>query len=128
MRNQVLVLLVCLLAAVGACGEGTAGPAPDPADATSCEELADKYAEVTAEMVEAIGNRTLEEMDPMPEELYDLGEPYFATSNEIGIRTADLCEEGEFIELGCARLTSIEPAGEAGQEFLDNAKPPEGCP
>lgn len=126
------LVLICLVIAVAACGEDTAGPLvlPDPADATTCAELSDMFEEMTADMVGVLGDRTAEEMDDFFDESEVDDIAWLETANEIGMRTGELCDvdAGEFEALACDWLVSISPEGEAGQLFLDNVTPPEGCP
>lgn len=130
MRRPILMLLACLMLGVWACGEGTVGPLvlPDPADATTCAELSDMFEEMTADMVEMIGDA--EDFDEYLAENEADGVAWLETTNEIGARTGDLCDldAGEFEELVCGWLSSISPADEAGRQFLEGIEPPGGCP
>ena len=116
--RSLLTVAVCVSWLVAGCGGDTATSAPDPADATSCADLADKYVEITSDIIEQIGDRTDADMESPPAELEASAESWMNTSFGVASRIADLCDEGEFDELLCARKSGIEPAGEAGERFL----------
>jgi hypothetical protein len=123
-RRYVLVLAACVLG-MAACGDDTTTTtsAPDPADATSCADLANKYVEMTSDIIDQIGDRTDAEMESPPAEIETAAEEWVNTSFALVPRIGDLCEEGEFDELLCERKSEIEPTGEAGEHFLSDNFP-----
>jgi hypothetical protein len=106
------------LGLVAGCGDDTTTSAPDPSDATSCADLANKYVEMTRDIISQIGDRTDADMESPPAEIESAAEEWVNTTFVLVPRIADLCDEGEFDELLCDRASEIEPAGEAGARFL----------
>jgi hypothetical protein len=126
MRDRwILVSFLCLLGLIAACGDNTtATSAPDPADATSCADLADNYADSTAYIISLIGDRTDADMETPPADIEAAGEEWMENSFDLVRRIAELCAyEAEFDELLCDRKSLINPAGEAGERFLRDNYP-----
>ncbi len=123
-RHVLIVAFVALGVAAG-CGDAndSNASAPDPADATSCADLADKYFEITRDIVAQIGDRTDADMESPPAEIETAAEDWMNTSLELVPRISDLCAENEFDELLCDRRSEIEPLGEAGERFLRDNYP-----
>lgn len=126
MRSRwVLVVPVLALGLIAGCGDGSNTSAPDPADATSCADLADKYVETTADIIDQIGDRTDADMESPPAELEAAAEEWMEVVQELVPRIGELCDDGEFDALLCDRKSDIEPEGEAGERFLRDNYP--GC-
>jgi hypothetical protein len=123
---RVAVVVALILGSVAGCGDEASGSAPDPADATSCADLADKYAEITGELLDVIGNRTDADMESVSSEDESAGDAWMTTAIAVGARVGELCNEGEFDRLLCVRKPGLEPGGEAGQRFLRDNYP--DCP
>jgi hypothetical protein len=117
-RRIVAILAICIFGLVAGCGGDTAASAPDPAEATTCGDLADKYVEITKDIIEQIGDRTDADMEAPPAELEASAEAWMNTSFDVVSRIADLCNDDEFDQLLCERKSEIEPTGEAGERFL----------
>ena len=122
-RYPVLIVVVCFLGLVAGCGDDTTTSAPDPADATTCADLAEKYVEITKDLIDQIGDRTDVDMESAPAELEAAAEEWMDTSFDLVARIPDLCDEGEYDALLCDRRSRIEPAGEAGERFLRDNYP-----
>ncbi len=118
LSRRVPVLAICVLGLIAGCSDDTTTSAPDPADASSCVDLADKYVEITGELIGQIGDRSDAEMESPPAELETTAQDWMDTSFDLVSRIDDLCDEREFDELLCDRKSEIEPAGEAGERFL----------
>lgn len=121
--GRVLVMGACVLGLVAGCGDDTTESAPDPADATSCADLADKYVDTTRDFIDQIGERTDADMESPPPEIETAAEEWMNTMRDLVPRISDLCTEDEFDELLCDRKSDIEPAGEAGDRFLSDNFP-----
>lgn len=119
-----LALTACIAGLLAGCGGATTTPAPDPADATSCADLADKYFEITANLIDMVGDRTDSEMESPPAEFQAAGDDWLEVALEISDRVAELCDGEEFDELLCARISEIEPGGEAAERLLRDNFPP----
>jgi hypothetical protein len=113
-----LTLTACVAGLLAGCGGATTAPAPDPADATSCADLADKYFEITANLIDMVGDRTDSEMESPPAEFQAAGDDWLEVTSQIWPRVAELCDGEEFDQLLCERISEIEPAGEAGERIL----------
>lgn len=119
MRDRwVVVVIALVLGSIAGCGDDASGSAPDPADATSCADLADKFVEITGDLLDQIGDRTDADMESASSEDQAAGDAYMATAFEVVARIAELCGEGEFDRLLCERASGLSPAGEAGERFL----------
>ncbi|MCB2224911.1 MAG: hypothetical protein KQH83_12145 [Actinobacteria bacterium] len=106
------------------CGDDASGSAPDPADATSCADLADKFTEITGEVLDVIGDRTDADMESASAEDDAAGNEWMETAFALVARIDDLCDEGEFDRLLCEREADLTPGGEAAERFLrDNFDP-----
>jgi hypothetical protein len=112
-----------MLGSLAGCGDDASGSAPDPADATSCADLADKFVEITGEFLDLLGDRTDADMESATAEDEAAADEWMQTAFALVARIGDLCDEGEFDELLCERKSGIEPAGEAGQTFLRDNYP-----
>lgn len=122
--RRVLALGVAVLGLVAGCAsDDTTTSAPDPSDATNCADLANKYEEITRDIVAQIGARTDAEMESPPAEIEAAAEQWMNATFDLVPRIDDLCDEGEFDELLCDRRSDIEPAGEAGERFLRDNYP-----
>lgn len=119
----VVVVSALILGSVAGCGDDASGPAPDPADATSCADLADKFAEITGELLDVIGDRTDADMESASSEDEAAGDEWMTTAFALVARVGELCDEGEFDRLLCERESGLEPGGEAGQRFLRDNYP-----
>jgi hypothetical protein len=123
MRGRWVVVSVALLVgSVAGCGDDS-GSAPDPADATSCADLADKFTEITGEILDVIGGRTDADMESASAEDEAAGDAYMESAFAVVVRVGELCDEGEFDRLLCERRSELEPGGEAGQHFLRDNYP-----
>lgn len=107
-RRPLMVPLL-LLALIAGCGDGSTSSAPDPADATSCADLAAKYAEITGNIIDQIGDRTDAEMESPPADLEAAADEWIEVVQELVPRTSELCDEGEYDDLLCDRNSDIEP-------------------
>ena len=105
------------------CGDDTTTSTPDAADATSCADIADGYVEITRDIINQIGDRTDAAMQSPSADLEAAADEWFKAAAELIPRVADLCAAGEFDELLCDRESTIEPAGEAGERFLQDNYP-----
>lgn len=121
--RALIVTTVLVVGLVASCGGDSADPAPDPADATSCGDLADKFVEITAEVIDQIGDRTDAEMESPSAEDEAAGDEWSAVFAELLPRTAELCTDGEFDELLCGLEAEIQPAGEAAERFMQDNFP-----
>lgn len=119
----VLVLVVCVLGLIAGCGDGTATTAPDPADATSCADLADKYVEIAQELLDSIGELTTADMESPPVDVETAADEWFAVYQELIPRIGELCESDEFDTLLCDREGDLKAFGEEGERFLDENYP-----
>lgn len=122
-KTWAMILWLGVFGMLGACGDDTVNAPPDPADATSCADLADKYVEITSDMIDQIGDRTDADMESPPAEVEAAANEWFATYSELVPRIGELCDEGEFDELLCDRESAIEPAGEAAERFFRDNYP-----
>ena len=122
-RQALLVLPVLLLALIVGCADSSSTSAPDPADATNCADLADKFTEITGEIVDLLGDRTDADMESATEEDEAAADEWMATAFALVSRIGELCEEGEFDRLLCERKSELVPAGEAGERFLRDNYP-----
>lgn len=117
-----VAIALMLLASTG-CGDDASGSAPDPEDATNCADLADKFTEITGEILDVIGDRTDVDMESATSENEAAGEAWMTTAFALVARVGELCDEGEFDQLLCERKSGLEPGGEAGQHFLRDNYP-----
>jgi hypothetical protein len=118
-----LICMVCVVGLVSACSDDTETSALDPVDADSCADLADKYVEITGDIIDQIGNRTDAEMESPPADLEAASDDWFNVCSELIPRTGELCDEGEFDELLCDLKSGIEPGEQAGEHFLRDKYP-----
>lgn len=124
MRGRwVSVFVICLGWMVVGCGDSTSTTAPDPADATSCADLADKYVEIAQELLDSIGELTTAEMETAPADVEAAAEEWFAVYRDLIPRIGELCEADEFDTLLCDRVGDVETFGEEGKRFLDENFP-----
>lgn len=124
MRSRWLPMVIALmvLSSTG-CGDDGSGPTPDPAEAASCADLADKFVEITGDLLDQIGDRTDADMESASAEDEAAGDAYMETAFELVARIGELCDEGEFDRLLCERKSGLEPGGEAGERFLRDNYP-----
>lgn len=124
-RSWLVVVVVVVQGLMAGCGESSSeAPAPDPADATSCDDLANKYVEVTASIVDRIGDRSDTDMESPPADLEAAANDWMGVMMALVPRIAELCASGdEFDVLLCDRESEIVPGGEAGEHFLRDNYP-----
>lgn len=124
MRGRwVLVLVVCLGWLVVGCGDSTSPTAPDPADATSCADLADKYVEIAQDLLDSIGELTTADMETAPAEIEAAADEWFAVYQDLVPRIGGLCGADEFDTLLCDRKGDVEAFGEEGKRFVEENFP-----
>lgn len=119
MRGRWTAVAVVLSVGLAAgCGDDAPGSAPDPADAASCGDLADKYVEITSDLLDVIGDRTDADMESATSDDDAAGDAWMAAAFAVVGRIGDLCGEGEFDRLLCERAPGLAPGGEAAERFL----------
>jgi len=122
--RRLLIGALCLLGLIAGCGnDDTGSSTKNRVDTGSCAYLADSFVDITRDIIDKIGDRTNAEMESPPADLEAAAEDWVAARAELTPQVADLCADGEFDELLCERKASIEPAGEAGQRFLQENYP-----
>ncbi len=96
----------------------------DPASASTCDELVDIYLAASQNILDGVGSRTVEEMRPPPAEVQADIDIWFEIYWEVlPSRSAELCGEGKFETLLCARQSDIEAFGPAGENLLQSNFP-----
>jgi hypothetical protein len=105
------------------CGDSTSSTAPEPADATSCTDLADKYVEIAQDLLDSIGDLTTADMESARADVEVAADEWFAVYQDLVPRIDELCVEDEFDTLLCDRRGDVEAFGEEGERFLDENFP-----
>lgn len=118
-------VLVFLLVVIAGCGDGSTSSAPDPADATSCADLADKYVEIAQELLDSMGELTTADMESAPADVEAAADEWYAVYKDLVPRVGELCGADEFDALLCDRIGDVEAFGEEGERFLNENYP--GC-
>lgn len=125
-RHWIPLVPVLLLAVISGCGDGSTTSAPDPADATSCADLADKYVEIAQELLDSMGELTTADMESPPADVEAAADDWFAVYQDLVPRISELCGADEFDDLLCDREGDVEAFGEEGERFLEENYP--SCP
>lgn len=121
---RIFVLWVVLGVVVAACGDGSTPNATtaDPASATTCEELADATVSINQELIDSVGDMSVEEFTAAGGPL--AFEDWVAEAQVAASRVGELGCEEVLIGLLTDRFDRLEAGGPAGEflisDFIDN--------
>ena len=121
--RKALGLLLVLGMVAAACGDddGGAGGSIDPANANSCEELADVTVNLVSEAIDSVDDMDMaaflaiaEGAEAPPEwaRMESVSEDLEARSEQLG------CSEADSQRLVCERLSRLEPSSEVAELVL----------
>lgn len=121
--RKALGLLLALALIAAACGDddGGAGGSVDPADANSCEDLADVTVNLIQQAIDAVADMDMADflsmadegnIPPEFEQMETVGEEIEARAEQLG------CTEEDAQELVCDRLGRIEAGSDVAELIL----------
>ena len=121
--RKALVLLLALALTAAACGDddGGTGGSTDPADANSCEDLADVTINLIQEAIDAVAGMDMADFLAMADEgtippeferMESVGEEIEARADQLG------CTDEDAQQLVCDRLGRIETGSDVAELIL----------
>jgi hypothetical protein len=122
LKFRVVLAIVGLI--VAACGDGNATPAPlaDPKSASTCDELADAIVSINQELIDSVGDMSLEDFTAAGGPL--AYEDWVAKAQSGASQVIELGCEDVLPGLLTDRFDRFEADGPAGEflisDFIDN--------